>query len=255
MKNIFIKPTAPLAPAQPTVSSSTATMPSQQLAQHLTSVSSDELARLRQNDAIIRALWDSQLREGDFAGYLGTFQSRQQLKPFQSIAHKLRDVEYWKLLREVWSRFLDDMPDLKTWLRLFESKRPGRDRCMTASERATLAAMPDSIEIWRGCGNESAVRGIAWTTDKRQAVSTADDCSASSRFRSMGISDSAPTIVQATCHKSDVLAYLVDQWGEKPTIIINPKKLTICRTLSLIEMVYHLIENEAHKENQIKSPA
>jgi hypothetical protein len=71
----------------------------------------------------------------------------------------------------------------------------------------------------------------------------------------MGISDSAPTIVQATCHKSDVLAYLVDQWGEKPTIIINPKKLTICRTLSLIEMVYHLIENEAHKENQIKSPA
>ena len=86
---------------------------------------------------------------------------------------------------------------------------------MTADEHAALDAMPDEIQIWRGCEREAHIHGMSWTIDKNWA-----EWFATRRQR-----PHAPRVVLASafCRKSDVLAYFTNR--NESEIVINSANL------------------------------
>ena len=168
------------------------------------------------------------LSSGRYGLYLCTFASHERLKAFTNIIPRLTDREYWQNLREVWTGAEVVLPDKQIWLRLLQWRRPEREHLMTESERVDLAAMPDTLEIWRGCGHESAVQGLSWTLDPAQAAFFTDYACGSKRQDIVGQSGTKRHHVKATCCKSDVLAYFTTR--NESEIVVNPAHVTVLRT-------------------------
>lgn len=166
------------------------------------------------------------LRDGNYGRYLSTFNEHEQLRPFLDIIPRLSAQEYWQLLREVWIDVEVMLPNKEIWLELLQWQSPGREHLMTDAERAELAAMPDTIEIWRGCGDRSAVRGFSWTIDRERAVFFADYASGPRR-QWLGQSGTKRLLVKATCRKKDVLAYFTTR--NESEIVVNPDHVTVLR--------------------------
>lgn len=198
------------------------------LAQGLATLPPDERARLLENEQKIKAMGLEELRRRNFHGYLGTFASQDRYQPFLDLVPSLNDDEFWKLLGEVWTGLEEVKPDQQTWLRLFESKRPGREHLMSTVERTALAAMPDTIKIWRGCGHPDAVLGISWTLDKKVAEFFAGHACGRRIYYLTGRTGKTPIVAEATCRKADVLAYLTER--KESDIVVNPKHVTVLRT-------------------------
>ena len=165
------------------------------------------------------------LHEGNFLGYLITFESHERLQPFIDIIPRLSDQEYWKILREVWTGAEVVLPDKQVWLRLLQWRRPGREHLMTGVERTALAAMPAEIKIWRGCGDRSAVRGLSWTLDRDRAVSFAERACGERIRHLTGLCGTTPLLVEATCYKSDVLAYITER--EEAELVVRPRTVNV----------------------------
>ena len=164
------------------------------------------------------------LKQQNYRGYLYTFSSEEILKPFLSICRLLADAEYWQLTREVWMCAELIEPDKRTWLRLLQSKKPQRESLMTSEEHAALAAMPDEIQIWRGCGHSAGVHGMCWTIEKSRAEFFASYAIDSRRKVFIGLNNNTtPIVASATCRRADVLAYFTGR-GESE-IVLNPKHL------------------------------
>ena len=164
------------------------------------------------------------LRDRDYEGYFITFGKHERQQSFFDIVPLLSDRDYWRTLRKVWIEAKIILPEKRNWLQLLQLNRPGREHhLMTGVERAALAAMPDKIKIWRGCGNRFGVRGFSWTLDRKVAVVFADSAWWP-RCRRLG----KRLLVQATCRKSDVIAFFKS--SNESEILINPKHVTVLRT-------------------------
>jgi hypothetical protein len=199
------------------------------------------------------------LRDGNYDSYLRTFNEHEQLRPFLEIIPKLSPREYWQLLREVWISVDVMLPNKQIWLELLQWEWPGREHLMTDAERADLAAMPDEIKIWRGCGDQSAVRGFSWTLDRERAVFFAD-YACGPRRQWLGLSSTKRILVEATCRKSDVLAYFTNR--SESEIVVDPKHVTVLRTSrapapkekTVEEIMQHLAEVSASVRASMNQP-
>jgi hypothetical protein len=91
---------------------------------------------------------------------------------------------------------------------------------MSDVERTELAAMPDQIKIWRGCGTPNGVRGLSWTSLKKQAEFFAEYACGGRRGFVTGQAGAEPLVVSAVCRRSDVLAFF-DERNESE-LVVNP---------------------------------
>ena len=178
-------------------------------------------------------LREQRLRNKDYWGYLLTYDSHKRFHQFVKIVPRLSPGQYWQLLREVWMMVEVVQPDKRKWLSLLESKRPDRKSLMTQQEHKGLARLSDEIEIWRGYGHKAGLRGLSWTLDRKKAEWFASyACGGRRALLATEQHGSTPIIVEATCHKSDVLAYFIER--EESEIVVNPKNVTVLRTFPFV---------------------
>lgn len=117
-----------------------------------------------------------------------------RLEAFVQITKELSDKEYWSLLESVWTDTENGWQNLPTWRALFWSKRPGRENLMDENERFTLANLPETVEIYRGCLNGINEDGMSWTLNRDKAEFFAN------RFSKGGI------VLSKQINKSDIIA-------------------------------------------------
>jgi hypothetical protein len=92
---------------------------------------------------------------------------------------------------------------------------------MNDAERAALAAMPDTIEIWRGCGHPAGVHGMSWTVNREKAIWFSHYAGGPRRT---GMNDKhSPLVVHGFCPKAEVLAYF--EARKESEIVVNPKHI------------------------------
>lgn len=118
-----------------------------------------------------------------------------------AIHRKIRDpAVFWPVFWELWilseRHFLDgqEVRRMMTLERLFhESRRT----CLPPEEREVLTALPDVVEVFRGCC-ESNSQGWSWTLSDTIAL----------KFANALPVDEQPLVVEGLVSKIDILAYL-----------------------------------------------
>jgi hypothetical protein len=87
---------------------------------------------------------------------------------------------------------------------------------MTPEERLAFAALPDEVEVWRGC-YEHNKWGLSWSLDR----DTAAKFPAQHRYRHEG----QPILVRAVAKKRDIAALKLDR-GEAEVITHRPRHVS-----------------------------
>lgn len=80
------------------------------------------------------------------------------------------ELEWFAQLGSIWvscDNIASHRAELRTILR--KATRAQLDAMMTPEERDALAAMPETIEVWRGCYRVNK-NGLSWTTSREVAV-------------------------------------------------------------------------------------
>ena len=172
------------------------------------------------------------LRARDYEGYLLKCGGCQRLPALLKIELLVPDKEYWRCLNLAWSNIEISAPDQREWLRLFTSQRSHREFLMSVRARRTLAAMAQTLTIYRGYARGRARSGLSWTLSKKQAQFFAEYAIGRRRELFCGHSRSAaPMIAIGRCFKSDVLAYFNGR--REREIVINPRKVFAKRSVSI----------------------
>ena len=73
--------------------------------------------------------------------------------------------EYWEQLGMCWRDSENIRQNLPEWRMLWRADDEGRDYATEEEARPHLAALPEQVEIYRGCCRKSD-RGLAWTSDR-----------------------------------------------------------------------------------------
>src|SRR4051812_8159152 len=89
-------------------------------------------------------------RANDWDTYLALYRHQDVLVGFLRIIDQLDSADYWRLLRDVWTRCELPSANLHTWTMLFEAKTPGRQHLMSDAERERLGKLPGHLTIYRG---------------------------------------------------------------------------------------------------------
>ncbi len=84
-------------------------------------------------------------------------------------ADDMHDNEFWNAVGAVWIDSENIHQDGDSWRMLLGSDRPGRENTMDEVEQAALAALPDTLTVFRGCTGEDAADGFSWTLDRAKA--------------------------------------------------------------------------------------
>lgn len=110
--------------------------------------------------------WTPRLRTADEIHELIRFSdSYGRLPDFLDYRFAMTREVFFEVLGDIW-QCCDNIGLYKRVLRpiLREASRAELDLMMTAEERSALAAMPDSITVFRGCYAVNRL-GLSWTTD------------------------------------------------------------------------------------------
>jgi len=119
--------------------------------------------------------------------------------------------EWLRLLGEEWSvcdnigEFADDTRGVSLWdTPLGDVLTGGLDgsAMMSAAEQDAFAALPDKVEVWRGCYANNKW-GLSWSLDR----ATAEGFPALHRYRGEG----RPLLVRAMADKSKIAALKLDR--------------------------------------------
>jgi hypothetical protein len=170
------------------------------------------------------------LQEGDYGGYLFMFGGHKRFPALLEIEHLLPDKDYWKCLNLVWANIEISTPDRREWLRLFTSQRPHRELLMSKTERKRLAAMPDTLTIYRGYAKGRARSGLSWTLSEKRAHFFADYAAGNRRRILCGHTGGSSMVVCGKCHKHDVLAYFNNR--KEQEIVIDGRKVLAKRSMA-----------------------
>ncbi len=152
----------------------------------------------------------------DWEGAIFTYDRPFWFEGFSDFSDKLTDVDYWRILGEIWCEieFTNGYNDI--FPELFGSARKGKENLMTKDEQKAFAALPEEIKVYRGqvCHKPLA---WSWTTDKEKAKWFAE------RFKEL---KTKTEVLSGTVAKSKVEAYITRR--EESEIVVNPKfvKLT-----------------------------
>jgi hypothetical protein len=133
---------------------------------------------------------------------------------FLHIIEELTDEEYWPLLAMIWidSENISQFHNL--WISLLTSNRRGRDALMSSEERATLAALPDPVTVYRGF-THGALRGLSWTQDHVLAQWFAH------RFARLD-DEGPPQVAIGTVAREAILAVFLERRGSESEVVVNP---------------------------------
>jgi hypothetical protein len=172
-------------------------------------------------DAKQRAIAEA-IADSDWSSFLWMHERPYRVEAFFEIQHELDDHAYWDRLGTLWTDSENIYENLDVWVDLLDSDRPGRDHMMDDEERAALAAMPDTITVWRGHSDINA-DGWSWTTDRDRAVWFAN------RFTVM--ENRNPYVTEATVAKTDVIAYMLAR--KESEIVVNPDNVTVITETAL----------------------
>ena len=136
---------------------------------------------------------------------------------FSSIACKLSDADYWRILADVWIDTENADECWNVWTQLVgkkTSRRPGIEYMMLQDEQQALKDLPEIITVYRGhVGRPSRFRDFSWTTDVSVARWFAN------RFSADG------HVLVGTVQKSDVLALFLRRNDNQ--IMVYPNDVTI----------------------------
>jgi hypothetical protein len=87
---------------------------------------------------------------------------------------RMSDEEYWSCVGSVWVDSENIWQAYPVWRDLWESPRPGKHLVMDEAEQAAMAALPDSMKVYRGVHGKGVTKvrkrtGLSWTLDKDKA--------------------------------------------------------------------------------------
>lgn len=127
------------------------------------------------------------------------------------------EPDFWELAADVWVDSENIWQHADDWYDLFEAaSADDRAAMMSTEERAALAAMPESITVWRGCEREVNEDGLSWTLDRSRAEWFAR------RFKRDG---DAPLLIEGRLDRADVVAYFTARGEDE--IIALPEEVAI----------------------------
>jgi hypothetical protein len=101
----------------------------------------------------------------------------------------------------------------------FANRGITREMIMSTEERAEFAALPDPFIIYRGCQDSTRVER-SWTLSRNIAIMFAHRAADENSETQIGI------VIQASCPKSAVLAYLNRSHAEQE-VIVKPQEVVI----------------------------
>lgn len=147
---------------------------------------------------------DAAFQAGDWSRYVFRHERPYRLEALLRAAEAgLRGdpAAFWPLVASVWIDTENVREMFDEWVELWGSDVPERARVMDEDEQAALAALPETVEVYRGVGHAAAVRGLSWTTDHDKAVWFAQRFAADQRR--------APYLAYGRVAKADVLAHFL----------------------------------------------
>jgi len=125
---------------------------------------------------------------------------------------QMKARDWLRLLGQWWSSF-DNVCEYQHELYDLLPYTPYKEM-MTLRERRMLAALPDVITIYRGCGPHNA-DGICWSLDR--------DIAASLPFKGRYLA-AEPMLITATVNSDEVIAYKHDR-GEREIITFYAQEI------------------------------
>ena len=113
------------------------------------------------------------------------------------------------------------------WAMVLDARRTTRHLMMTPKERARLAALPDPVKIYRGCGSPEHI-GFSWTLSKKTAEKFAViACNDRRRMMTPDLVGTAPTVIKATVAKRNIVALINDR--KEQEIIAFPNRVKLLK--------------------------
>jgi len=135
----------------------------------------------------------------EFSEYVFFHERPYRLQAFIDCHKLLPDMQYWKLLSEIWIDSENIWQNLPTWKKLLKSKRKHKHFFMNKYEINFLKKMPDTITVYRGCTSGLNEGGLSYTTLESKAIWFAN------RF---GESKGKSKVIERQVQKSEVFAYI-----------------------------------------------
>jgi hypothetical protein len=120
---------------------------------------------------------------------------------------KLKDHDYWDILRRIYETHESPSSLWVQFGRLFASRRKQREHLMTPEERDLLRRLPDSFTVYRGYSQFDGA-GMSWTLDRRVADWFAH------RRSDLG----QPRVITGVVRRDDVLALCAES-GEAEVLV------------------------------------
>ncbi len=151
---------------------------------------------------------DSAISSGDWNTAIFVHERPFRLQAFTEYCFRMRHEEYWSNLGRVWVDSESPGINLKMWLLLLRSKRPGRENLMDEVELSFLSALPNTLTIYRGSHFKHR-KSLAWTTSHDMAEWFA------TRFSAGG------EVFTGTVNKSDIFAYFTGR--DENEILVDPR--------------------------------
>lgn len=137
---------------------------------------------------------------GDLSGYIFGHERPYRLEALSEAARGGLDMfpeEYWPLVAEVWRDSNNIFQDYDAWRELWTADVPKREFAMSADERGTFAALPESVEVWRGIRCENGMHGMSWTLCRDYGIWFA---------QRSGARRERPMLIRGMVMKADILA-------------------------------------------------
>lgn len=130
-----------------------------------------------------------------------------RLEAFIHLVRSLNDVEYWRLLSDIWIDTENQHAYLQEWRALLKSDRECREEMMSDEDKVAFSALPTLVTVYRGCQKGLNENGLSWTTDRNKAEFFAH------RFRKQGM------VLERQVRKSEIVAMLTGR-GESEVIVL-----------------------------------
>jgi hypothetical protein len=115
-------------------------------------------------------------RDGDWRTYIWLHEREFRPAILWQMVEDIPPERFWILVGQVWHDAETIHPNRETWLAIWSSDRPFRDRVMTAEEHVILRDTRDtrhSVKVYRGFstafGKEAVIDGLSWTFDFERA--------------------------------------------------------------------------------------
>lgn len=121
------------------------------------------------------------------------------------------DATYWKLLGDIWSDCENVNQNLKIWVQMLMSPRPGREKFMDEADLTVLAGLPEEVLVYRGYKEGWNKDGISFSLSREKAEWFAN------RFNHLGVGK----VWERKVKKSEIFAYLGGR--QEQEVLILPK--------------------------------